>query len=85
MLNWSSAVMLRIFVSEDEKFHGQPLYEVIVLKAREMHLRGATVLRGQLGFGHSSRIYTTKILPLLKICPLSSRLSIPRKRSMNFF
>jgi PII-like signaling protein len=70
MLNWTSAVMLRIFVSEDEKFHRQPLYEAIVLKAREMHLRGATVLRGQLGFGHSSRIHTTKILRLAQDLPL---------------
>jgi uncharacterized protein len=70
MLNWSSAVMLRIFVSDDEKFHGQPLYEAIVLKAREMHLRGATVLRGQLGFGHSRGIHTTKILRLAQDLPL---------------
>jgi uncharacterized protein len=62
--------MVRIFVSEDEKFDGRPLYEAIVLKAREMHLRGATVLRGQLGFGHSSRIHTTKILRLAQDLPL---------------
>ncbi len=64
------AVALRIFVGEDEKFHHRPLYEAIVLKAREMHLRGATVLRGQLGFGHSSRIHTTKVLRLAQDLPL---------------
>jgi PII-like signaling protein len=44
MQGWSDAVMVR-FVGEDEEYHGLPLYEAIVLKAREMHLLGATVLR----------------------------------------
>jgi len=70
MQGWSNAVMVRIFVGEDEKYHGLPLYEAIVLKAREMHLLGATVLRGQLGFGHSSRLHTTKILRLAQDLPL---------------
>jgi uncharacterized protein len=64
------AVLLRIFVGEDDK-HGQlPLYEAIVLKAREMHLAGATVIRGPLGFGHSSRIRATKILGLAQDLPI---------------
>ena len=46
-----------------------PLYEAIVLKAREMHLGGATVLRGPMGFGHSSRLHTTKILRLSEDLP----------------
>src|SRR6266700_658194 len=58
------AVLLRIFFGEDDKFRSLPLYEAIVLKAREMQLGGATVLRGHVGFGHSSRIHTTKILRL---------------------
>jgi len=58
------AVLLRIFFGEDDKFRNLPLYEAIVLKAREMQLGGATVLRGHVGFGHSSRIHTTKILRL---------------------
>jgi len=70
MRGWSNAVMVRIFVGEDDKYHGQPVYEAIVLKAREMHLLGATVLRGQLGFGHSSRLHTTKILRLAQDLPL---------------
>jgi PII-like signaling protein len=70
MQKWTDAVLVRIFVGEDKKFHALPLYEAIVLKAREMHLRGATVLRGQLGFGHSSRIHTTKILRLSQDLPL---------------
>src|SRR3979490_1312629 len=58
------AVLLRIFFGEDDKFRNLPLYEAIVLKAREMQLGGATVLRGHVGFGHSSRIHTSKILRL---------------------
>jgi PII-like signaling protein len=58
------AVLLRIFIGENDKFHGRPLYEAIVLKAREMHLAGATVLRGPMGFGRASRLHTTKILRL---------------------
>ena len=58
------AVLLRIFFGEDDRFEQQPLYEAIVLKAREMHLGGATVLRGPMGYGHSSRLNTAKILRL---------------------
>src|ERR1700680_1057648 len=64
------AVLLRIFIGEDDKFERLPLYEAIVLKAREMHLAGATVLRGPVGFGHSSRLHTTKILRLSQDLPL---------------
>ena len=58
------AVLLRIFFGEDDRFEHQPLYEAIVQKAREQHLAGATVLRGPMGFGHSSRLHTAKILRL---------------------
>jgi PII-like signaling protein len=64
------ATLLRIFFGEDDKFHGKPLYECIVLKAREMHLAGATVLRGPMGFGHSSRLHTAKILRLSEDLPM---------------
>ena len=64
------AVLLRIFFGEDDKFQHLPLHEAIVLKAREMHLGGATVLRGHVGFGHSSRIHTTKILRLSQDLPV---------------
>ena len=56
------AMLLRIFIGESDRWHHQPLYEAIVLKAREMHLAGATVLRGPMGFGKSSRLHTAKIL-----------------------
>jgi len=64
------AVLLRIFLGESDKWNGKPLYEAIVLKAREMHLAGATVLRGPMGFGHSSRLHTAKILRLSEDLPL---------------
>ena len=64
------ARLLRIFIGENDKDDGRPLYEAIVLKAREMHLAGATVLRGAMGFGHSSRLHTTKILRLSEDLPL---------------
>lgn len=64
------AVLLRIFFGEDDKCGQMPLYEAIVLKAREMRLAGATVLRGPMGFGHSSHIHTTKILRLSQDLPI---------------
>jgi PII-like signaling protein len=63
------AVLLRIFIGEDDRHNHQPLYEAIVMKAREMHLAGATVLRGPMSFGHSSRVHTTKILRLSEDLP----------------
>jgi PII-like signaling protein len=64
------AVLLRIFFGENDKAGHLPLYEAIVLKAREMHLAGATVMRGHIGFGHSTRIHTTKILRLSQDLPI---------------
>jgi PII-like signaling protein len=63
------AVLLRIFLGENDHWQGRPLYEALVLKAREMHLGGATVLRGPMGFGHSSRLHTAKILRLSEDLP----------------
>ena len=64
------AMLLRVFFGEDDKFEGRPLYEAIVLAARKNHLAGATVLRGPMGFGHSSRLHTTKILRLSEDLPM---------------
>jgi PII-like signaling protein len=64
------AMLLRAFFGEDDKFKGRPLYEAIIMKAREAHLAGATVLRGPIGFGHSSRLHTTKILRLSEDLPI---------------
>jgi len=65
----NDAVLLRIFLGEDDRHGRQPLYEALVLKAREMHLAGATVLRGPLGFGQHSRLHTAKILRLSQDLP----------------
>jgi PII-like signaling protein len=64
------AMLLRIFIGESDRWKHQPLYEAIVLKARELHLAGATVLRGAMGFGKSSRLHTAKILRLSMDLPL---------------
>jgi len=64
------AVLLRIFIGESDRWQHQALYEAIVLKARELHLAGATVLRGPMGFGKSSRLHTAKILRLSMDLPL---------------
>ncbi len=64
------AMLLRIFIGESDRWKHQPLYEAIVLKARAMHLAGATVLRGPMGFGMSSRLHTAKILRLSMDLPL---------------
>ncbi|HEY3757610.1 MAG TPA: DUF190 domain-containing protein [Opitutaceae bacterium] len=64
------SLLLRIFVGESSKFEHRPVYEAIVLKARESGLAGATVLRGVMGFGASSRLHTTKILRLSDDLPI---------------
>ena len=64
------AVLLRIFIGESDRWEHKPLYEAIVLKARELHLAGATVLRGPMGFGKSSRLHTAKILRLSMDLPM---------------
>src|SRR6059036_935106 len=64
------AVLLRIFIGESDRWEHKPLHEAIVLKARELHLAGATVLRGPMGFGKSSRLHTAKILRLSMDLPI---------------
>ena len=63
-------MLLRIFIGESDRWNHKPLYEAIVLKARAMHLGGATVLRGPMGFGKSSRMHTAKILRLSMDLPI---------------
>lgn len=64
------ASMLRIFIGENDRYKGKPLYEQIVMKARELNLAGATVTKGILGFGADSRIHTAKILALSEDLPI---------------
>lgn len=64
------ATLLRIIVGEDDRHDGRPLYEAIVMKAREAGLAGATAWRGGMGFGHSSRLRTIKIMRLSEDLPV---------------
>jgi PII-like signaling protein len=66
----SDAMLLRVFIGESDRWEHKPLHEAIVLKAREMHMAGATVLRGPMGFGKSSRLHTSKILRLSMDLPI---------------
>ena len=63
-------MLLRIFIGESDSFKGKPLYEQIVLKARELNLAGATVIHGTMGFGAGSRIHTSKIVRLSEDLPI---------------
>jgi PII-like signaling protein len=63
-------MLLRIFIGESDKHRGRPLYEAIVLKAREAGLAGATVLRGLMGYGAHSRVHTAKVLRLSEDLPI---------------
>lgn len=76
--------MLRIFLGESDRWHRQPLYEAIVLKAREKHLAGATVLRGPMGFGKSSRLHTAKILRLSMDLPLGIEIVDSEEKTKEF-
>ena len=64
------ATLLRIYLGESDRLGHKPLYEALVMKARELHLAGATVLRGPLGYGASSRLHTAKILRLSMDLPV---------------
>lgn len=62
--------LLRIFIGESDRWQGKPLYEAIILKARERGIAGATMLRGLMGYGAASRIHTAKILRLSEDLPV---------------
>ncbi|HEX4211565.1 MAG TPA: DUF190 domain-containing protein [Candidatus Binataceae bacterium] len=66
----NEAVLLRIFIGENGRFEGHPLFEAIVMKARELGLAGATVLRGPMGFGQSSHLHSAKVLRLSDDLPI---------------
>ena len=65
-----TGILLRIFIGESDVHKGKSLYEAIVLRARELHMAGATVVRGIMGFGASSRIHSTKLLTLSEDLPI---------------
>jgi PII-like signaling protein len=64
------ALLLRIFFGEQDHYEGQPLFDAIVRKAHELHLAGATVLRGPMGYGHGSRIHRAHLLELSEDLPI---------------
>lgn len=78
------AMLLRIFMGENDRADGRPLYEALVLKAREMQLAGATVLRGPMGFGATSRLHTAKILRLSEDLPVVVELVDGEERIKGF-
>lgn len=66
----TESFLLRVHVGESDRWKRKPLYEAIVLKARELHMAGATVLRGSMGFGAGSRIHTAKVMRLSEDLPV---------------
>ncbi|GBD39217.1 hypothetical protein HRbin37_01488 [bacterium HR37] len=69
-LDDGEGILLRIFIGEADTYKGKALYEQIVLKARELNIAGATVIRGIMGFGANSRIHTAKLLRLSEDLPI---------------
>jgi PII-like signaling protein len=74
------AVLLRIHIGEDDRWKGAPLYEALVLKAREDGLAGATVLRGSMGFGAGSVLHTAKLLRMSSDLPIVIELVDAREK-----
>jgi len=70
MENAQDGQLLRIFIGESDYYHGEPLPRVIVLKAKELGLSGATVLHGSMGFGAGSRVHTERLLELSTSMPV---------------
>jgi len=65
-----AGTLARIFIGENDRWKGKPLYEALVLEARRRHLAGATVIKGSMGFGAASRLHTAKVLRLSGDLPI---------------
>jgi PII-like signaling protein len=78
------ALLLRIFVGEQDQYEGKPLFRAIVLKARELHLAGATVFRGPMGFGRSSHLHSSEILRLSMDLPMVIEIVDTEEKIQNF-
>ena len=76
--------LLRIFIGEQDKYRGLPLYEAIVGEARKQHLAGATVLKGCMGFGCKSHMHTAKILRLSEDLPMVIEIVDSEEKINNF-
>lgn len=70
MKQLKEATLLRIYLGQNDKDNHKPLYEQIVIKAKELHLSGATVLQGVMGFGAHSHMHSSKILRLAESLPV---------------
>lgn len=77
-------LLVRMFIGEQDMADGIPLYEAVVLRARKKGIAGATVLRGIMGYGASSRIHTTKILRLSEDMPMIIELVDSEEKINNF-
>ena len=64
------AMLLRIFIGEKDRHQGKPLYEAIIKEARKQHMAGATVLRGPMGYGHSTRVHRSNFLEISEDLPI---------------
>jgi PII-like signaling protein len=84
MENNPDAKLLRIFIGESDKHHGQPLYETIVFEAKKQGLLGATVTRGIMGFGANSKVHTTKLLEISSDLPLIIEIVDTEDKIRNF-
>ncbi len=78
------SLLIRIFIGESDRFEGRPLYEAIVLKARERHLAGATVLRGPMGYGKSSRLHRSNFLEVSEDLPIIIEI-VDKESNINAF
>ena len=80
----SDGKLLRIFIGEQDKWHGQPLYEAIVLAAKKDKMAGATVLKGCMGFGCKSHMHTAKLLRLSEDLPMVIEIVDSEEKINNF-
>lgn len=78
------AQLVRVYIGENDTWHGKPLFEAIVLRAREEGLAGATVFRGMEGYGASSRVHTTRLLELSSDLPVVIELIDVHERIARF-
>ncbi|MFC1528890.1 DUF190 domain-containing protein [Candidatus Latescibacterota bacterium] len=80
----ATAILLRIFIGENDKFHGKPLYQYLSEYLRKHHYSGVTVLRGLLGFGHASKLHTANLLSLSSDLPIILEIVDSEKKIEDF-
>ncbi|MBF0484190.1 MAG: DUF190 domain-containing protein [Candidatus Omnitrophica bacterium] len=80
----SEGRLLRIFIGEQDKWQGVPLYEAIVILARREKMAGATVIKGCMGFGCKSHLHTTKILRMSEDLPMIIEIVDSKEKIDNF-